>query len=78
MTDPRWDEQLLLQYLDETLEPGPRDRVQRALQDDEAARVALRDIAEQAVVLADLERTGESRSEPSRSASVRATFKIRS
>jgi len=67
MTDPRWDEQLLLQYLDGTLEPGAHDQVQRALQDDDTARVALRDIAEQAVVLADLERTGESRSEPSRS-----------
>ena len=67
MTDPRWDEQLLLQYLDGTLEPELRGRVQQALQDDDAARVALRDIAEQAVVLADLERTGESRPEPSRS-----------
>lgn len=49
--------ELLLRFLDGQLPPGERERVAELLRSDAAARVFLREVAEQSVMLADIERS---------------------
>lgn len=60
-TDFRW--QLLLRYLDGRLSPDEKIQVPDLLRSDPQARVILREVAEQAVMVAELERTEQSRLE---------------
>ncbi len=63
MTEPQ--QQLLLRYLDGQLGPEEESQLADLLRDDPEARAFLRDVAEQAVVVADLERTEQRRREES-------------
>jgi len=58
-TDSRW--QLLLRYLDGRLSPDEKIQVSDLLRSDPKARVFLREVAEQPVMVAELERTEQSR-----------------
>ena len=61
MKDAESHYELLLQYLDGNLSPGKEAQVADLLRRDPEARVFLREVAEQAVTVADLERMEESR-----------------
>jgi len=56
MNDPSSNCELLLRYLDNALSPEERARVEKLLRVDRAARDMFRDLAEQAVVIADVNR----------------------
>lgn len=61
MKDPSAWQADVVQYLDGTLAPEERRRVEALLRTEPAAREFLRDVAEQAVTVADLDRTGQDR-----------------
>ena len=65
MKDPETQRQLLLRYLDGQLKPAEEEQVVELLRIDVEAREFLRDVAEQAVVVADLERASERRRDES-------------
>ena len=51
--------ELLLRYLDGSLDPSDQAKVAELLRGDTDARAFLREVAEQAVVVADVERIGQ-------------------
>ncbi|HIM31512.1 MAG TPA: hypothetical protein EYG57_18435 [Planctomycetes bacterium] len=61
MTDNGTDRELLLRYIDGRLIPAEEKVVTDSLRTDPAAREFLRDVAEQAVALADMERAEQGR-----------------
>ena len=63
MNDMESTQRLLLRYVDGRLSPEETDRVAALLRTDPDARASLREIAEQAVGVADVERTGFSQAE---------------
>jgi len=63
MTEPY--EQLVFRYLDGQLDPEDESQLAELLRNDPEARAFLRNVAEQAVVVADLERTEQTRREES-------------
>ncbi len=65
MKDAELRQQLLLRHLDGELGPEEESRVADLLRSDPKARAFLREVAEQAVVVADMERTEQRRREES-------------
>lgn len=61
MKDAESHQELLLRYLDGNVLPEEQARVTELLRSDPEARAFLRDVAEQAVTMADMERVGERR-----------------
>ena len=58
--------ELLLRYLDGSLDPSDQAKVAELLRGDTDARAFLREVAEQAVVVADVERIGQHKPQPAR------------
>ena len=58
--------ELLLRYLDGSLDPSDQAKVAELLRGDTDARAFLRGVAEQAVVVADVERIGQHKPQPAR------------
>jgi len=61
MKDPESHQELLLRYLDGNVPPEEQARVAELLRRDPRARAFLRDVAEQAVTFADMERVADRR-----------------
>ncbi len=59
MTSSEEENELLMRYLDGRLDPNDQARVAELLRDDAEARAFLRTVAEQAVVVADVQRIGQ-------------------
>ena len=58
--------EFLLRYLDGSLDPSDQTKVAELLRGDTDARAFLREVAEQAVVVADVERIGQHKPQPAR------------
>ena len=61
MRDSESNQELLLRYLDGNLLPEQEDHIADLLRSDPEARAFLREVAEQAVTIADVERVKEGR-----------------
>jgi ferric-dicitrate binding protein FerR (iron transport regulator) len=66
MTSNEEQNELLLRYLDGRLDPSDQAKVAGLLRDDAEARAFLRTVAEQAVVVADVERIGQHTPRPAK------------
>ena len=66
MTSNEEENELLMRYLDGRLDPNDQARVAGLLRDDAEARAFLRTVAEQAVVMADVERIGQHKPQPTK------------
>ena len=66
MTSNEEQNELLLRYLDGRLDPSDQAKVAGLLRDEAEARAFLRTVAEQAVVVADVERIGQHTPRPAK------------